>query len=173
MNGEFLSKRLKTQTAPRFKKNCNPDCHTNPVGTVTCRAMGPATPPGLFFLQSASSRPSNAHVYWISASIGATRASSRYLAEPSKYAACSVILSPAARVWASVLLGCQTNTELAASLWGDANCGRRASTPSVPDWQNLIKADCAVPGSRRNRRGISSRTPPSYCSRFAYLPSVA
>lgn len=80
---------------------------------------------------------------------------------------------PRARVWASVLLGCQTNTELAASLWGNANCGRRASTPSVPDWQNLIKADCAVPGSRRNRRGISSRTPPSYCSRFAYLPSVA
>ena len=95
MNGEFLSKRLKTQTAPRFKKNCNPDCHTNPVGTVTCRAMGPATPPGLFFLQSASSRPSNAHVYWISASIGATRASSRYIAESSKYAACSVIPSPA------------------------------------------------------------------------------
>ncbi|KAH8629558.1 hypothetical protein IG631_16815 [Alternaria alternata] len=80
---------------------------------------------------------------------------------------------PRARVWASVLLECQTNTELAASLWSDANCGRRASTPSVPDWQNLIKADCAVPGSRRNRRGISSRTPPSYCSRFAYLPSVA
>ena len=145
---EFLHRRLKTQTAPRFKKDFDLNggaslhrdnhvlsCASQHGSRHTCSSCNQLLPV----------RPA-APVYWVSASIGATRAStsSTLLSQANTRRAVSfrhpsmpgVLGLGAAEPRCDWDAG--YNTEHAAGLWDDAIPSvpvRRAhQSPPVPDW---------------------------------------
>jgi hypothetical protein len=134
------------------------------IGPITCFPRSAMGPPHLFFLQSASSRPSAApalhplhplHLLHPLHPLELRARAPKYLAEPSPRAACSLVPSPAVG-WASVPLAC--------SLPHRTVCVAILSRLGLA---NLIKADCAVPGSRSSRRERdlfeNTSLSPSYC----------
>lgn len=141
--GHFFSKRLKAQTAPQRQKNFSMPGPLACIGPITCL---PALRTGArhTVLPAISFVPP----------VCCTSLLPKYLTEPSLVRRAATFRHPLRYVGCLGLgaIGTRWMHTMQTPIQ-HPHCTICVAQPSSdPDWEKLIKADCAVPGSRSSRR---------------------